>query len=199
MFSSNRAFNIIQRYPNYHLCIDGIGQPPEGYESFGECSQIACFVRLDIIDSCTLSFDGKNDETSFDLNEKFNYRSICCHDYPVYEELRSKEEIILHEAQYFFERYIYLYDEEFYYNFDRNLYEFPLQKIYEWIKMADDINELKEILLKNYKISENDLIEVPCPENDESNEEIPSNDDDNDGKAETVDEPMNYAKSEEEW
>lgn len=183
------------RYPNYRLCIDGIGSAPEGFEHVGDCSQIVCFVRRDLIEeNAPISFDGRNDDDSYHLIEKFKYESVCCHDYPVFEELRTREEIIHDEAKSFFNRYIYLYDEEFYYNYDRDLYEFPLAAVHGSMNTDHSLEELRDVLKQHYTVSDADVIELPGP-----NEDDRSSSEAEEPVLSDQDAEMQNAKSEEEW
>ncbi|XP_017148391.1 small RNA 2'-O-methyltransferase [Drosophila miranda] len=43
------CMSIVQKYPNYMFDLMGVGDPPKGYESVGHVSQIAIFVRKDIL------------------------------------------------------------------------------------------------------------------------------------------------------
>jgi len=43
-----RVQNIISRYPEYAVQIDGIGVGPNGTENLGCCSQMAIFYRKDM-------------------------------------------------------------------------------------------------------------------------------------------------------
>lgn len=44
-----RAMNITKRFPQYTVQFDGIGKGPEGTEHLGCCSQLAVFIRKDVI------------------------------------------------------------------------------------------------------------------------------------------------------
>nr|XP_023022135.1 uncharacterized protein LOC111510441 isoform X7 [Leptinotarsa decemlineata] len=49
------ANNIVTRFPDYTVTFSGIGEGPAGTEILGECSQMAVFVRMDMLDDSYIS------------------------------------------------------------------------------------------------------------------------------------------------
>ncbi|XP_023022135.2 hen1 methyltransferase isoform X5 [Leptinotarsa decemlineata] len=49
------ANNIVNRFPDYTVTFSGIGEGPAGTEILGECSQMAVFVRKDMLDDSYIS------------------------------------------------------------------------------------------------------------------------------------------------
>lgn len=160
------------RYPNYRVNISGIGRAPEGEEAVGECSQMACFVRRDLLSDQlpNIETDEMEAEVSPFPVEKFEYKLLFKNDFPVDEDKRSVEEIILHDVEYFFARFTYKFDEDFYYSMERDRYEFPMQQIFECVFTAPDYDELKSIVATKYCVEENDIVVVPVPVEDSSSE-----------------------------
>lgn len=100
--------------------------------------------------------------------EKFEYKLLFKNDFPIHTDHRTEEEMIMDNVVYFFNRFIYKYDEEFYYNPDRDRYEFPLNDIFNHVAVAPDYGELKQIVIKKYQIEENDIVVVAVPVSDDS-------------------------------
>lgn len=209
VFSSQhfRTYNLCERYPEYKVFICGVGNGPDGQEHLGMCSQLACFVHQNALDENTIAISGTGldhiDESAMPIYETiYNYRELHKHSYPFSIELRSQHEIILDEVKYFINRYTYTFD--YYFNSEKNIYEFPLKHVYNAIKEAPDIDELRDILRDDeYNISSDDNIIVQPPDS--------SNDSFSDGEyyySENVDanqgdqeRPENTANNgaEEEW
>lgn len=153
--------------------IAGIGSAPEGEESVGECSQMACFVRRDLLNEP--QFDAEDNSAEPEVSpfpvEKFQYKLLFQNEFPINEDCRTTEEIIMNTAEYFFNRFIYKFDEEFFYNMERDRYEFPMQEIYECVHDAPEYDELKNVLATKYCIEENDIVIVPAPVDEYSSSE----------------------------
>lgn len=164
--------------------IAGIGSAPIGEESVGECSQMACFVRRDLldepsVDTVTATNSTDTNECPFPI-EKFNYKLLFENEFPIDEDKRTVEEVIMDNVVHFFNRFTYKFDEEFFYNYERDRYEFPMQQIYECVHEAPDYEQLKNIVMKKYRIEENDIVIVPVPVDDASNSEFDGSDVEND-------------------
>lgn len=175
---TSRAFNVCTRYPNYRVNIAGIGSAPEGEESVGECSQMACFVRRDLLNEP--QFVAETDTTEPEVSpfpvEKFEYRLLFQNEFPISQDIRTNEEIIMDNVEYFFNRFIYKFDDEYYYNMDRDRYEFPLQQIYECVHEAPDYDELKRVVISKYCIEANDIVIVPVPNDEYSSSDCEGSD-----------------------
>lgn len=142
------------------------------------CSQIACFVHRDLL---TEDSDGdqhlnakEEDKIKLiELNlpypiEKFEYKLLFKYDFPINVDDRSQEKIILDSVEYFINRYRYA--EDIYFNFERDLYEIPVNDIYQCVPETSEIDELRRILLKEFTINQNDCVEVQRPEEISSSE-----------------------------
>lgn len=155
--------------------MNGIGNGPDGSEKLGKCSQIACFIRKDIANESVVVATEVQEASDNDLPSNqteplyetiYNYQMIKEYQFPFNIELRTPNEIILDEVKYYFDRYLYLYDD--YFDYETNLYEFPLNDVYVAIKEAPDINELRDIIRENFSITADDIIRMSPPEDDQS-------------------------------
>lgn len=162
LFYNLRATNLQQRYSDYYLFVDGIGGPPEGHENIGYCSQIALFIRSDLLhERSEMNAAENNCQISPFPVEKFPYKLIFQYEFPVHVETRTPDEIALEKINMFFNTYLFRYDEEYYYNYEKDLYEFPLATIrYVAFHDAIETDEIKRILTGKYTIK-NDVVEVP--------------------------------------
>ncbi|EDW31320.1 GL11079 [Drosophila persimilis] len=86
--------SIVQKYPNYMFALMGVGDPPKGYESVGHVSQIAIFVRKDILELELENPLIRNVGTSSP------YQLIHGVTYPFHVDTRSQEQRIWDDVQY---------------------------------------------------------------------------------------------------
>lgn len=139
---------------------------------------MACFVRQDILNEPQI--DAMNDAAEPDVSpfpvEKFEYKRLFQNDFPIHVDSRTEEEIIMDNVTYFFNRFIYKFDEDFYYSLDRDRYEFPLQQIFECVHDAPDYDQLKTIVTQNYLVDENDVVVVPVPDDNDSSSDFEGSD-----------------------
>lgn len=162
--------NIIERFPDYSVRIEGIGKPPIGYdvEDVGYSSQLALFVRKDIIDFLNEPCESNNDEVE-EQNEAQNTEAVAqshvhCDgyillgtiDYPVFKDTRSRTEKIIDEVCYHVNRYKYM--EEQFYNLDNYRTEIPINLITQacWETSTDE-EEIAKVIKEQYQV-ENNLI-----------------------------------------
>lgn len=135
--------------------IFGVGDRPNDTDiAFGKCSQIACFVRNDVLDkdASIISTDDEMPVGNFEYKQLFEYV------YPVDVDKRSRSEIIMDDAKYFINRHS---DEDGrYFIYAQNAFEFPVRDIFEFVAESYDENELRTILRKEFVINENDCVIV---------------------------------------
>ena len=150
--------------------VDGIGPAPKGSEAVGKCSQLAVFVLSNILDENCESPEGTNYQEDIPPNHlmpNFEYKRLSKYDFPVFVETRTKDEIIVDEANYVFNRYLYNY--ELYYNYDTDLYEFPLKEIVSMMNEGYIVSEVKSILLKKgFKINDENVVQIKPPDCEDS-------------------------------
>lgn len=149
--------------------ISGVGSAPEGTDSkLGKCSQMACFVRKDLVSLLSSTDSNENlvsnqetidedDEVIFPIN-KFQYRHLFKYVFPKKpEDTRSQEEIVLDEVKYFINRHAYN-DNNIYFNYEKNSLEIPLKDFVPYVHNIVDENELRGILQKTFAINEMDCV-----------------------------------------
>lgn len=168
-FNLDRAQNICERYPDYRFNISGIGELPSGSdEKLGKCSQMACFVRLDVLHN-HLNTDESIDQLQRDTDisifpiEKFPYKLLFNKAFPINQDARSVEVKIMDDVKYFIHRHLSADDP--YFNEEKDLCEIPLENILPFVHDTTDLNELRSILHKEFVINETDCIEHKLAEN----------------------------------
>lgn len=100
---------------------------------------------------------------------KYEYKFLFKFEYPFHVENRTQDEIIVDEANYFINRN--LYEHISYYNYERDMFEFPVEDVYRAINEAPDIDELRSLLRKHFHINNKDEIEIKRSEESESDDE----------------------------
>ncbi|XP_055311458.1 small RNA 2'-O-methyltransferase [Sitodiplosis mosellana] len=181
------AQNICIRYPNYRFSVSGVGElPTDADEQLGKCSQMATFVRkdmlpllngLDATDDVTPPVDESDTEEVVFPIEKFKYKLLFSKEFPYDQDSRSLDEKILDDVKYFINRH--LYDDDLYFDQEKNICEFPVEDIFRHVHDASDLNEMRSIIRKEFVINDKDCVEHKLPE--ESGSEF-SEYDDEDGE-----------------
>ncbi|XP_008200824.1 uncharacterized protein Hen1 isoform X2 [Tribolium castaneum] len=160
------ATNITSRFPSYTVQFDGVGLGPHGTDdSIGCCSQLAVFIRKDVIcdtyeETCNVSNDscGCNSYgvcTYHSHSRKLpDYKLIASINYPYDVDTRTEDEKILDELKY--RMHLFENSEEEFYNVETKCFQIPLnQLIYHITKPFPPEPDIRKILLKyNYKIEE---------------------------------------------
>lgn len=163
--------NIIERFPDYSVRIEGIGKPPIGYdvEDVGYSSQLALFVRKDIIDFLNEPCESNNDEVE-EQNEAQSQEAVPQNhvhcdgyillgtiDYPVFQDTRSRTEKIIDEVCYHVNRYKYM--EEQFYNLDNYRTEIPINLVTQacWETSTDE-EEIAKVIKEQYQVENNFII-----------------------------------------
>lgn len=146
------CLSIIEKYPNYMFSLLGVGEPPAGYESVGYVSQIAIFVRKDMLgmplaEPLTAEFIPATAET---------YKTLHTVDFPYYVDTRTKEEKIWSEIQYELNRCTRNDD---YYDHDNYMYKISIAELLPRLEHLGATREiLAELLRKHKKEVKNDFI-----------------------------------------
>lgn len=136
---------ITEKYPNYMFSLLGVGEPPTGYESVGHVSQIAVFVRKDMLGK-PLVEPLKLDSP---LAGESPYKSLQTVDFPFSVDNRTEEEKIWSEVQY--ELHRCTNDEDNYDN-DKFVYKISIDDLVGRLNYMGATKEiLNKLLEKNKK------------------------------------------------
>lgn len=134
--------------------------PKDADETLGKCSQVAIFVRNDILQSSidetteiSSSLLEADSEVIFPV-EKFDYKLLFRKEFPYDNDKRTTEEKILDDVHYYINRNL-----DTYLNEDTNISEIPITEIFRCVRDATDIDELRTIIRTKFVINENDCIE----------------------------------------
>ncbi|KAJ9582044.1 hypothetical protein L9F63_003627 [Diploptera punctata] len=131
------ALNITSRYPAYNVNVFGVGKGPPGTESYGSCSQMAVFTKIDYQSHIDKKLHHDLPETE---ESDVVYEEIRCYEFPYHIDNRTDDEKILHEAEYYI-RVLAMYDK---YNTDKGIY-IPLKQILPRVEKWNT----SETMLKN--------------------------------------------------
>lgn len=118
----------------------------------------------------------------------YQYRLVQSHEYPV--DHRSREQIILEEALYYFNCCTFdrFFDEI------KNVHNVPLSAVIRLNKGTESIDELRQVLTSNGHQIVDDIVVIPQPIYESS-----SSDDFDDTEASTQVQQTNDCVSDEEW
>lgn len=149
--------------------------PDDADAELGKCSQMALFVRLDMVkllkspdthaEAAEQSVDESDTEVVFPI-EKFKYELLFHKEFPYDQDSRSLEEKILDDVKYFINRH--LYDDDPYYDYEKNICEFPIEDIFRFVHDASDLDEMRKIIRKEFVINDKDCVEQTLPESEYS-------------------------------
>lgn len=200
-----RAQNICERYPDYRFNISGIGEsPPESDEKLGKCSQMVCFVRVDILENDSNSNDQQSTSTQDCTDvpfpvEKFPYKLLSSKPFPFDQDSRSVEEKIMDDVKYFINRHLTADDP--YFNEEKDLCVIPLKSMLPFVHDVAHLNELRAIVLKEFPVNEHDCIEHKLVESSdfEQSDDDDNNDDDHDDYQQNASNQQNYDFDDESW
>lgn len=144
------------RYPNYKVNIFGVGERPEtAAETMGKCSQLACFVRKDLLGLDTVTVP--DTDVLYPL-EKYEYKQLFEYTYPMNVDNRSRTDRMMDDSKYFIHRNSN--EDEKYYNSETDRFAFPLGDIFQFVQDAASEMELRDILCKEFQIDENNCVVV---------------------------------------
>lgn len=136
----------------------------------GKCSQFACFVRKDLLGLETITVP--DTDVLYPL-DKYEYKQLFEYIFPMDVDNRSRTDRIMDDSKYFIHRNSN--EDEQYYNSETDQYLFPLEDIYQFVQDAANEMELREILLEQFRIDENNCVVVE--QQYESEESYHENDD----------------------
>lgn len=153
------CLGIVEQYPNYMFSLLGVGNPPKDMESVGNVSQIAIFVRKDILE---MHLENPLIELpNIDTEESTPYKLIHSVDYPFHVDSRTEKEKIWDEVQFELQRFKRIaqnaeIEEELY----ADTIKVPISDLLKRIHDTGATEEiLREVLLeKSLKIEDNAVI-----------------------------------------
>ncbi|XP_032590341.1 small RNA 2'-O-methyltransferase isoform X2 [Drosophila grimshawi] len=161
----NWCLGITEKYPNYMFSVLGVGEPPAGLESVGHVSQIALFVRKDMLgmplmEPLTLK--------PLPVGES-PYKILHAVDFPFYKDTRSLEEKIWVEVQS--ELHSCTLNEANY-DDEKCAYKMSIALLLKRLEhMGATRNILDQLLAEHKKQIENDFVLIEEEENDSNNSE----------------------------
>uniref|UniRef100_A0A1I8PVA2 Small RNA 2'-O-methyltransferase n=1 Tax=Stomoxys calcitrans TaxID=35570 RepID=A0A1I8PVA2_STOCA len=156
--------NICEKYPNYSVSFMGVGKPPSDKRRLGYSTQMAIFARNDMINRPLRNEIIKHPPVNADAS----YKTIYAVDFPYKKDERSKEQKILHEANYYISHSRYV---PRFYNRERCIYQLPWKHILEYAtSVGATENEMMDILRTNKIKVEGDFIILPEYDEDDCEE-----------------------------
>lgn len=112
--------------------------------------------------------------------------SLCCSkEFPFDNDARTVEEKIMDDIKYFIHRHSY--EDNPYFDYEKDMCEFPVEDIFPFIHEANDVDELRAVISKEFVINENDCLvyKLPISESDSDDNYEDENEAENDPKEET--------------
>ncbi|KAL7737288.1 hypothetical protein ACLKA6_012910 [Drosophila palustris] len=139
------CLGITEKYPNYIFALLGVGEPPTGFESVGHVSQIALFVRKDMLGMALA--EPLKKEPPLD-GGTIPYKNLHTVDYPFSVDTRSQEEKIWAEVEY--ELHRCTNDED---NFDNEklVYKISFDDLLRRLEHLGATKEMLDKLLEQHK------------------------------------------------
>ncbi|XP_033154473.1 small RNA 2'-O-methyltransferase [Drosophila mauritiana] len=98
----NWCLGIVEKYPNYMFSLTGVGNPPKEYESVGHVSQIAIFVRKDMLEMQLVNPLVSNPNID---RESTPYKLLHAVEYPFYVDTRTEKEKLWTEVEMELQRF----------------------------------------------------------------------------------------------
>jgi len=176
------SHNICQRFPDYCVQFQGIGKPPEGKEELGSVSQLALFLRKDLLEALEQTKAENETEIECFLEQPQqqlipcdDYSLVYTVDYPFFQDLRNREEKLLDDCKYYLNKWRYF---DCYLNDDFNRVEVPLDQLAGSCGDEVTVEEILELIKEMYTIDGAFVILEPDDEGrwsnvDEEEEEEP--------------------------
>lgn len=156
------CFNICERFPNYLVNFLGAGVAPPDYKKLGPVTQIALFVRKDVLD---LEMKKEDVEAS-----KSCYKLVNSEQFPFNIDLRSKEKKVLDEAMYHINRLRRL---EIYINAEQTFAQIPVVAIYQFVEnLVNCSSEMVKVLTDNNIQVKDEYIVVEVEEENEFDDDL---------------------------
>lgn len=153
------CFNICERFPNYLVSFLGAGVAPPDYLKLGPVSQLALFVRKDVLDLELISpcLEAKTAPS--------NYKLVHKEQFPFNVDERTKEEKVLDEAKYHINRLRRL---EMYINAEQTFAQIPVIAVYQFVEnLVNSSSEMVAILTKNDYQVKNEFIVIEVEEEED--------------------------------
>lgn len=156
------CFNICERFPNYLVSFMGAGVAPPDYLKLGPVTQIALFVRKDILN---LEMTKEVVEAS-----KSSYKLVHKEQFPFHIDERSKEEKILDEAKYHINRLRRL---EMYINVEQTFAQIPVVAVYQFLEnLVNSSSEMVKVLIDNNIQVKDEYIVIEVEEENEFDDDL---------------------------
>jgi hypothetical protein len=162
------AENICARFPEYAVIFTGIGKPPSKHAQLGCVSQMAVFVRNDVLIDGPEMAESTDKSNDVEMKESPGYEIVHTVTYPFFKDLRTRNEKLIDEIDYLIRQYRY-YSE--YMNDDANRIEIPLDHIVgSCYKYSEDAEEIKQAIEAQGFVVEdiNVILSNPNDDQDES-------------------------------
>ncbi|XP_032306842.1 small RNA 2'-O-methyltransferase isoform X2 [Drosophila ananassae] len=141
------CMRVVEAYPNYMFSIMGVGKAPKGFETVGNVSQIAMFVRKDSFDMQLI--DPLHSPTSATFDPKESYKLLYSVDYPFYVDTRTDKEKVWSEVQFEIHRFKIAQDSsENDIPSDQSGYKIPIADL---LARTHRVNATKDILLELFQ------------------------------------------------
>ncbi|TDG51830.1 hypothetical protein AWZ03_001890 [Drosophila navojoa] len=162
------CLGITEKYTNYMFSLLGVGDPPQGEEAVGHVSQIALFVRKDILGmplAEPLTIQPLPDSSMS------TYKTLRVVDFPFHTDERTPEQKIWNEV----ENQLYqCTKDENNYDTERYAYKLSLDELTQRLSYLGATRELLAKLLEQHeKTVENDFIFIEDNEETEDNRNWP--------------------------
>ncbi|XP_030376907.1 small RNA 2'-O-methyltransferase [Scaptodrosophila lebanonensis] len=158
------CLDIVEKYPNYLVSLTGVGDPPKDFESVGNVSQIAVFVRKDLLDKPLVDPLPSKTEPVDEFTTP--YKSLQVVDFPYYTDTRTVEEKIWAEVEYELHRCMRSED-----NFDiqHQVYKMPMDLLLQHTQSFGATPDILEKLLEenDMKVEDGYIILEENPYNEE--------------------------------
>ncbi|EDW08766.1 small RNA 2'-O-methyltransferase [Drosophila mojavensis] len=159
------CLGITEKYTNYMFSLLGVGDPPQGEEAVGHVSQIALFVRKDIL-GLPLAEPLARQLTPDSIMS--TYKTLHVVDFPFYKDNRTPEEKIWTEVEN--QLYQCTKDDDNY-DTERYAYKLSLDELTRRLSYLGATRELLAKLLEQHKkIVENDFILIEENDGEESSD-----------------------------
>jgi len=159
------CMGITEKYPNYMFALLGVGEPPTGYESVGHVSQIALFVRKDILGKPLVEPLKKEHPPACETP----YKTFHSVDYPFSVDTRTQEEKIWAKVEFELNRCA---NDEDNYDTDKFVYKIPIDQLVRQLESMGATKEILHKLLRQHnKLVENDFVIIEDDNDSGSNED----------------------------
>ncbi|XP_070140367.1 small RNA 2'-O-methyltransferase isoform X2 [Drosophila kikkawai] len=163
------CMGIVEQYPNYVFSLLGVGNPPKDMESVGHVSQIAIFVRKDILEMPLVNPLSVLPKPY--TEDSGSYKLIHAVDYPFYVDSRTEKEKIWDEVQCELQRFKRIansaeIEQEIY----TDIIKMPIAHLLERLQITGATEEILKTVLqeKSLKIEDDCVIIEDSEESGES-------------------------------